>query len=315
MLAICIPTYRRPAALKELLGSISATAEPACGWSAVVVLVADNDPAGSAGGVITELAGEAPFTLAYVREERPGVSHVRNTLLREARRCGASSVLFVDDDEVVSAEWIVAMCSTQERFHADFVCGSVRSVFREAPPQWVIDSRFFNRPSRTTGDQLLEFNTGNLLADLGYLSDFGDEPFDVSLSLTGSEDSELAGRCARRGAVMVWCEEGFVEEVIAPERCRLRYMLRRRMRTGSTSAYINVRSSTGRQSRISRGRWAFRAAAVAVVRVCQAAVVALTGEAGDAHRRVFSAAYHLGQAAGELGFMVPEYSRKPRRRG
>ena len=133
-------TYRRPQQLAALLPLLVRQAGElrAQGHSAVV-LVVDNDPAGSGRPVVEELA--SPL-VRYVVEATPGIAAARNRVLDEP---GAAAVLvFIDDDERPHAGWLRALLETWERTGAAAVAGAVVSEFSGPLDRWISAGGFFS---------------------------------------------------------------------------------------------------------------------------------------------------------------------------
>jgi succinoglycan biosynthesis protein ExoM len=306
-LTVAVATFQREAELERLLTSIRNSRPPQPGWYDVTVVVVDNDPLRSAAQVVASLAQGFPTRLRYVTEERPGHAHARNRGISEALADGSELVQLIDDDEVVSEDWLVELMSTLIRFDADFVCGAVRSRFDVEPPTWVSTSRAFERRVRSTGTRLDEFNDGNLLARTAAITSRSEAPFDTRLSQLGGADTLLSRTLVADGFVAVWCEEGYAEEFVPMARCRLRYVVRRRLRIGSTDAFCSMHLR--RCTALERAYRIVRHLAAAGVRLLQAAVALVRGRPEIAYRRFFSVFFQLGRVLGFGGFMIREYAR------
>jgi glycosyltransferase involved in cell wall biosynthesis len=306
-LTVAVATFQREAELERLLTSIRNSRPPQPGWQDVTVVVVDNDPLRSAAQVVASLAQGFPTRLRYVTEERPGHAHARNRGISEALADGSELVQFIDDDEVVSEGCLPELTATLARCDADFVCGAVRSRFEGEPPPWVLTSRVFERRVRRTGARLDEFNDGNLLAKVAAITSRSPAPFDARLSQLGGADTLMSRDLVAAGFLAVWCEEGFAEEFVPMARCRLRYVVRRRLRIGTTDAFCTIQLQ--RYGVIMRLYRILRHLAVAVVRLAQAAVAVVARQRGLAYRRFFSTFFQLGRALGFGGFMIREYAR------
>ena len=74
--SVLIPTFRRPELLRAAIESVLAQQQLTVDMEIVVI---DNDPAGSARGVVADITSAGAMELRYVCEPRPGISHARNT--------------------------------------------------------------------------------------------------------------------------------------------------------------------------------------------------------------------------------------------
>src|SRR5205085_3629016 len=91
--SIVIPTYRRPDMLRTAVDSCLAQRGVTATFEIIVV---DNDAAGSARATVDGLAADSAVPIRYVLEDKPGISHARNTGVRHAP---GRYLAFLDDDE------------------------------------------------------------------------------------------------------------------------------------------------------------------------------------------------------------------------
>src|SRR5690606_949366 len=119
--AVVIPTLRRPDSLERALRSVFAQAGAPDRLAAVVI--ADNDPGGSAAALVDRLRGEAPVPLTYAHAPVPGVATARNVGLAAT---DAPLIAFLDDDEAASPGWLAALLQAQVITRADVVFGPIR---------------------------------------------------------------------------------------------------------------------------------------------------------------------------------------------
>ena len=145
--AVVIPTLRRPAMLERALRSVFAQVGSLDRIAAVVV--ADNDPDGSAAALIDRLRVEAPVPLTYAHAPVPGVATARNVGLAAT---DARLIAFLDDDEAASPGWLSALLQAQSQTGADVLFGPIRGRVPEGTG-WTTAylERFFGRdgPAQT----------------------------------------------------------------------------------------------------------------------------------------------------------------------
>jgi succinoglycan biosynthesis protein ExoM len=214
-------------------------------------VVVDNDPLAGARAVVE---GTSPFgrPCAYAHDPRPGLSAVRNTALRLARKAGAQWIAFVDDDEWPEAGWLGSLLTTAVDCGADVVTGPVRPVYDPAVPMWVRRGRFHQRRRYSHGSTLHYARTSNVLVRASLL---GDDAFDQRFGRTGGEDTHLFERLVAEGRRIVWDDHAEVAERIPAERATVRWLLLREFRRGSTLARArhDVRPTTSRAVRTATG--------------------------------------------------------------
>jgi len=246
--SICIATYKRPRALERLLRSLhelTFDGEPPL----VDVVVVDNDPVGSARPACDAVRREhaCRWPIAYLTEERRGISYARNAALSHAAE-DADYVAFLDDDETPRARWLAELLHTRERYRADVVAGAVVPRFEVDPPKWVLKGRFFERRRHPTGTHIDRAATNNVLlrSALNHVDDFW---FDERYALTGGEDTHFFRRIHLAGKRMIWCDEAEVDDWIPPDRVDPAWICRRQYRIGTTEARIRSELEPGSEAR------------------------------------------------------------------
>ena len=118
--AICVPTFKRPIGLSRLLDSLRMMNIDGI---SVHLIVADNDPEGSARSIVQDHASVAPYPVTYIVESVRGLTSVRNRLVAEARSHGVTFIAFVDDDETVDEQWLTTLVTEATLRDADGVAG------------------------------------------------------------------------------------------------------------------------------------------------------------------------------------------------
>lgn len=204
----------------------------------VTVIVVDNDPAASAQDVVDRAKPPLEWTLRYVVEQRPGVSHARNRCLAETQ---TEFIAFIDDDEVPEPGWLAALLETQGATRADAVFGAVVPLFEAPPPEWIHSSNVHEKPRHPTRSVIgwEHACTANVLMNRRMMQLAGGD-FDARFAVSGGEDTLLFSRAERAGAKFVWCDEAVVIEYVPASRMRLAWILRRSFRGGQT--WVRIRS-------------------------------------------------------------------------
>ncbi|WP_333591205.1 glycosyltransferase family 2 protein [Brevundimonas sp.] len=221
--SVVIPTLRRPAELERALRSIFIQAGVKGRLASIVI--ADNDPVGSAEPVIRRLRDETSIELIYRHAPRPGVATARNAALAET---DAPLIAFLDDDEVASPGWLAALIDAQAQTGADVVFGPIQGRAPDAKP-WLRPylERFFGREGpATTGLIGHSFGCGDSLMVRATALP-GPAPFDVSADQSGGEDDALFAALAARGGRFGWAADAWVEEFAPAHRATLSYALAR----------------------------------------------------------------------------------------
>jgi cellulose synthase/poly-beta-1,6-N-acetylglucosamine synthase-like glycosyltransferase len=299
---VAVLTFRRTQLLPDLLAALvhqARTISPSA-----TVLVVDNDPDGSARESVQGWAAEG---VRYAHEPRPGISAARNRALTEA--ADADALVFIDDDELPSPEWLRSLVSAWQRWGCAAVTGPVVARFSGPVDAWVAGSGVFEPFRASTGDLLRGAGAGNLLLDMTVVRALG-LSFDERTGLTGGEDTMFTRSLLRAGRTIRWAEDALATETVPAERTTRAWVLRRVFRSASSWCRAELTLET-----TALGRWRRRAALTlrAGVRVAQATVALLwAGVRGDVARNARATcalAAQAGVLAGLFGYVRTEYSR------
>ncbi|MBN7797019.1 glycosyltransferase family 2 protein [Parahaliea mediterranea] len=227
-LVVGVCTRRRPGMLGRLLSSLLRMRLPACCQVSVHVVENDDRPANRA--LVAGFDASSPFPISYQLETRVGIPQARNCLLEHARTIGAKGLVFVDDDEEVEPDWLLALCAYAAETNWSAVLQG-RVVAQVSPACQDYLRPYFQRKIRHTGEQLNTCASNNTLLPLALLEE--DAPgFDESRPRDGGTDTIFFSRLASRGVPILYCHEAAVVETIPPERANLRYLSRRKFRVG-----------------------------------------------------------------------------------
>lgn len=225
--SVCIGvcTRRRPGMLGRLLASFVRMALPDTVQVSVCVVENDRQPHNEA--LVRGFAASAPFGIDYCLESRIGIPQARNRLLDHASSIGATALVFVDDDEEVTREWLQELCGYA--FRTGWRAVLQGHVISRLDPVGHHLEPYFQRKCRTTGEQLSYCATNNTLLPLALA---GELRFDESRPSEGGEDTIFFAELKLRGIDILYCGEAVVIETIPPERANLRYLSRRKFRVG-----------------------------------------------------------------------------------
>jgi succinoglycan biosynthesis protein ExoM len=224
-----IPTHKRPEGLLACLKSIEAQQGE---LPPIRVFVADNDPVGKQGvRLVDELASGFRFPISAMVVEEPGISAVRNSILDEAIRSGSDFIAMIDDDETASASWIQSLLEMQRRFDVDVIGGRVEPRFSVKASAEV--RAFWTSAPVPDGPIHHISNTANCLISSRLLQRLGIPKFDPAFGLTGGGDAEWFCRVRLKGASFAWSEGAVTFENVPPQRCTLKWVLKRTYARGN----------------------------------------------------------------------------------
>jgi glycosyltransferase involved in cell wall biosynthesis len=228
-ISVCICTYKRPRFLKRLLEELDG--QDTKGLFTYSVVVVDNDHLQSAKEVASTFAAASSIPVRYEVEPRQNIALARNKAIESAQ---GDFVAFIDDDEFPTKDWLLTLFKACDESNVDGVIGPVKRHFDEEPPKWVVEGRFYERPTYPTGLVIdwTKGRTNNVLLKRGIFA-IGGPPFRPEFR-TG-EDQDFFRRMIGKGYVFVWCNEAVVYEVVPPVRWKRTFMLRRALLRGTVS--------------------------------------------------------------------------------
>jgi len=227
-ISVCVCTYKRPRLLKRLLQELSG--QDTGGRFTYSIVVADNDCLQTAREVVSDFGATSSIPIRYCVEPRQNIALARNKALENA---SGDFVAFIDDDEFPTKRWLLTLFETCNKYGVDGVLGPVRPHFDEEPPKWVVQGRFYERPTYSTG-LVIDWSkgrTGNALLKRRIFAT-GAPQFRAEF-LTG-EDQDFFRRMIEKGHRFIWCNEAMAYEVVPPIRWKPTFMLRRALLKGAT---------------------------------------------------------------------------------
>lgn len=222
-IAICICTFHRQPTLSRLLRAIGQLELDGLDPSRIRVVLVDNDPDGSAEQVARRLEPSLPGGLRYRIERRSGIPFARNAAVREAGP--VDFVAFIDDDECPEPRWLAELVRVQRMTGAAVVTGPILPIVPSTAPLWARSGRSFARPRHGTGQRLDYARTGNVIIARRVFEGRA-EPFSTRYT-RGGEDTQFFMRALNEGHAIVWADEACVLELVAEDRLRLPWLLRR----------------------------------------------------------------------------------------
>ncbi len=311
-IVIAVLTYRRPTDLQELLPELLDQAGQVS--ARVDIVVVDNDPDAGARVMVTttswsemRVLGTAPMaSIRYVHEPKPGIAAARNRALSEG--ANADLLIFIDDDERPSSQWLAHLLATYATYHSAAVVGPVLSQYDIEPDQWIRAGGFFERRRFPTGTSVSLAATNNLLLDLAQVRTLG-LTFDERFGLSGGSDSLFTRQLHQRGGQMIWCDEAIVIDVVPADRLTREWVLQRAFRMGNTWSRINLDDTENGKRVLVRMNLQVRGAARVCGGMARFLAGSLVGQVPLRARGLRTAARGAGMLAGSVGSVYHEYKR------
>lgn len=236
-IVIAIPTYKRTEMLKKLILSIKDCIINKSIIGEIRIIVVDNDIEKSAEDTVKNLLLENPEiqNVVYYNFTQKGLSNVRNEMLRKSFELNPDFIVFIDDDEFVSKEWLNEMVKTIITNEADIARGPVFVEIAENTPDYI--SCWFDRENYPDNSRLDKLSSGNLIMRRTSLQKFGIW-FDNRFNTIGSEDSFFGIQLLKKDAKIYWAAKAITYETIPDKRANLSWLLKRNYRVAGTFIYI-----------------------------------------------------------------------------
>lgn len=228
-ITVCICTYRRPTLLGNLLEDLRQ--QETRGLFTYSILVVDNDAQRSADDVVSEFAAGQQIQVEYYVETGRNIALARNKAVEHAR---GDFLVFIDDDESPIQRWLLTLFEACEKHNVHGVLGPVHPRYAEEPPAWVVEGKFYDRPTYPTG-MVIDWpkgRTGNTFLKREVFDGLT-APFRPEFR-TG-EDQDFFRRMIEKGYVFIWCDEAVAYEIVPPERWSRKFLLKRALLRGYTS--------------------------------------------------------------------------------
>jgi len=131
-ITVLVCTYNRCQTLKKTIESVAAqTLSNSLAWE---ILIVDNNSTDQTRQEVEALQRRFPERIRYVFELEQGISHARNTGIREAR---GEILAFIDDDEMADAKWLEILTSNLHGGQWAGAGGRVVPPSNFSPPRWL----------------------------------------------------------------------------------------------------------------------------------------------------------------------------------
>lgn len=249
IVAVCVITYQRPEGLKRLLSGLNQLTFKKVQLPKIKVIVIDNNPNGLACLLCESIAQDFQWKLECSIEPKRGIPCARNKAISCAG--DANFIIFIDDDEVPSSEWLDELLSVQQKYKAEVVSGPVLPYFKEQVPDWMHQGKFFERNRFPTGYRLEYASTNNVLIAVEVVKGMN-RLFDERLALTGGSDTHFFMRVHRSGYKIIWADDAIVYEWIPQSKANAKWLLQRAYRTHNSFTLCRLEFEPTASARIAR---------------------------------------------------------------
>lgn len=242
ILTVAIPTYNRSAYVTTAIESLRGQTNVSKRWRVVVV---DNNSSDDTAVRVRDQAAAWP-RLAYVREDKQGLSHARN---RALAMCAGGWLLFADDEAKFPADYVDRALGIIDTRAPVVFGGPIYPWYPQAPPGWWLDEYgSFSLPwSASTGSRIY-LSGGNMGFEVAALRSIGG--FDPGLGMRGGairfgeETAVELALVARYGGDRIWFDPEFFNfHAVRPEKFSWLHMVREHFMRGMARGEVQSRAA------------------------------------------------------------------------
>lgn len=228
-LAIGLATYKRSTILARCINSLQNM--NTVSDVEICIIIADNDANGTAKEVVENLKKNFKYPIYYQIEKGRGIPFARNNILKQALELDIDYLAFIDDDEWVDKNWLVAHWNYMKKSDADVTFGYVETVYPSHTPKWISNSDFYVQKHEMTGQLLKVAYTNNVFFDFKKIVKDWNIYFDESFGLLGGSDTDYFYKVVDLGGVIRNVRHAKVYEELEDNRMNVSYILKRKWRT------------------------------------------------------------------------------------
>lgn len=231
---ICICTFRRDS-LIDALQSLRGTQVDL----PVSILVVDNDDTASAKPVVDRFAATSDVPVNYVHCPGANISIARNGALEHSH---ARYLVFLDDDETASPDWVRNLQTVLLEAEAAAVLGPVLASYDQNTPSWIKRADLHSTSPVFVDGKITTGYSCNVMIDRQNDAFDGLE-FDLLLGRTGGEDTAFFTHVHERGGQLAYAPNAVVYEKVTDERACFAWLAKRRYRMGQTHGKLLLRQT------------------------------------------------------------------------
>ncbi|HIF9240957.1 TPA: glycosyltransferase [Photobacterium damselae] len=234
MISISLCTCNRPSLFEKALLSLS---KLKLIDKEVILVVVDNDPAGSGFEVFKQFQSYLPFKSYYFCELTKGITYARNRALLESINLNATALAFFDDDAEVDPMWLKNLYDLFKNDKKLIVTGPQLSRFPNDAPDWSKEIVYFNPKRRKDKSEVSWAATNNVIFPLSVYKEHK-ILFDNAMRFTGGSDQCFFMNCVKVGYKIIWSDNAIVTEYVPNERLTIDWVKNRSYRYGTTGFYL-----------------------------------------------------------------------------
>jgi GT2 family glycosyltransferase len=239
---VCIPSFRRPAHLRETLQSLS---DQQIDRRFAVVIVENDAVRCESAAVAAEFLQTGKLQGLCVVEPQQGNCQAINAAFETALATfpSARHLLMIDDDEIASLNWLRQMVDAAERTGADIVGGPVFPIFADESKRALRRHPAFCPAYEVSGPVPMIYGCGNCLIERTAFAALEDPAFDLRFNFLGGGDTDFFARCRQSGLKFHWQADAVITETVPQLRTRPGWIALRGLRIGAINYHVELKAA------------------------------------------------------------------------
>jgi len=178
--------------------------------------------------------------VTVVRRDTPSFKLACTTALQVALELqpAVEFVAVLSSGKTAPPQWLNSLVHAQQDFDADLVMGSLKAVFKEPPPDWMLAGGFFDRCGKQRGP-ITRISAGdNLLIRASILQSLLSDMRGTDGIQYEDEWAAFEHRVNALALTSVWASDAVVFDVVPRSRMSIQWLLDREYRKGFTMAQV-----------------------------------------------------------------------------
>lgn len=307
--SVVICTYNRSHSLKRTLESLAGLSRREKLLREIIIV--DNNSQDDTKEVVEDFGKRSLLNIRYVLEDRQGVSYARNRGIKEAE---GEIIAFLDDDVIVTKDWLDQLSLAFELYNPAIVGGRVLLQSDLPAPEWLSWKVSIPLGEFDLGDNVVISDNQKDMIGIGANMAFKREVFlryglfRTDLGRKGNklymgEDTELYRRALNSGELCMYYPHATVYHCTGSERMKKNYIRRWFFRLGAWDYY-----SDASLRKVDRGRafvvplWRYRKAYSDFLGFIR---YSLHGNVAEAFRMQIRLVFFFGYVAQMVKTMLP----------
>ena len=233
---ISIPTYNRNKSLIDCIKSIKKLNTD--GFFNVEILIVDNSKNNNSYKHVKEFNKKNHLKIYQVHEKKRGIVFARNKCLQVARKLKPTYVAFIDDDCIISKNWLNNIHKLLNKVDADVITGpQLYEARKKDNLTYLFEKKYKKKLLRVRWAA-----SNNVIFKFDILKKQKNIKFDKNLNKFGMGEDQLFFSIINKiGYNIYWSKEISVTEKLHPHRSNINWIKERSKRLGILGHYLDLK--------------------------------------------------------------------------